>query len=233
MRAAVRSGFAGAAWSSQTIIELDAIANQWQSSYDNVCHKAPTQALVDVRMRCRDLALARFSALTGELARLDGPGRIAAPAAVAELPQSEACETMTVPGDVALPPDPALRAKAEAAETGIDRAWAAFALGRYQDARGQLDAIGDPPMSRLHAAALLLRSSIDSRIGDPAAARKDSTMRSSPLPPPARRNSSTTRGCAGCATSCSPAIRRRCSSGKRSLAPRRLAPAARAPSSTA
>jgi len=173
VRAAVRSGFAGAAWSSQTIIELDAIANQWQSSYDNVCEKAPTQALADLRMRCLDRALARFSALTSELARLDGPGRIAAPAAVAELPQSEECETMTVPGDVALPPDPSLRAKAEAAETGIDRAWAAFVLGRYKDARALLDAIGDPPMSRLHAAALLLRSSIDSRIGDPAAARKE------------------------------------------------------------
>src|SRR5256885_4833522 len=93
------------------------------------------------------------------------------------LPISEACETLAAAGELALPTVPAERARAEAAERELDRAWAAFALGRYGDARDRVHAadvqLAGISAPRLHGTALALAGSIEARIGEPARARAE------------------------------------------------------------
>ena len=156
-----------------TLAALDATATRWEASYRAVCESPASAALLDARMRCLDRTLARFGALATALTHVDPAGTLAAPAAVGELPRSEDCETLSARGEVALPAEPASAVRAVIVESGLDRAWASFVLGRYRDARDQLATLGDPVIPRLHATALLLESAIESRIGDPARARKD------------------------------------------------------------
>ncbi len=184
MRARIESVLAGTAWTKATLIAFDQHVDAWQTSYRRVCEATrvrgeQSDTLLDLRMRCLDRSLARFSALTESFDSsndsLDANARAAAPTAIGELPEPASCETMTSTGDLAVPTDPAERTRASAAEHELDRAWAAFVLGRYKQAREVLAAT-EPALATLHAPRLLaeqraLASSVEARIGDPAAAR--------------------------------------------------------------
>lgn len=182
VRARVRVGLGDAPWTAQTIGAIDAHAERWQLGFRRVCaatrlHGEQSDTLLDLRMRCLDRALSRLDALARALAsEADASARAAAPTAVGELPLTETCETMTSAAELAMPTDPAQRAKAVAVESELDRAWAAFVLGRYQDARPIL-AAGEAALEgvaapRLRAAVLVLAASVEARIGDPQVARR-------------------------------------------------------------
>ena len=102
--------------------------------------------------------------------------RVDAVSAIHELPDPIACESLHDAAELALPTDPAKRARVTEAEREIDRAWAAYALGRYQAARTQVLAIeqrtADLEAPPLRAAILLLGASVEGRIGAPVAARE-------------------------------------------------------------
>ncbi|MEO7097402.1 MAG: tetratricopeptide repeat protein, partial [Polyangiales bacterium] len=117
----------------------------------------------------------RFGALTVALAApLDGPSRAEAIGAIAALPDPAACETLTDPGELALPQDPPGRARVVEAEHTLDRAWAEYELGHYAAAGETLKELAssrDLGAPALHAATLLLGAAIESRIGIPTTAR--------------------------------------------------------------
>jgi len=178
VKAKVRTALANAPWSTQTLTLLDEHASTWQLSYRRVCEASrageQSGALLDLRMRCLDRALARFGALTGALTTgaLDAQTRVAAPTAIEELDTSTRCESLADASELAMPSDPRERAKVVAAERELDRAWAAFVLGRYQGARTIVAAIdANQPVPRVKAEILSLASAIEARIGDGAAAR--------------------------------------------------------------
>ncbi|MBL9013292.1 MAG: protein kinase, partial [Myxococcales bacterium] len=174
----VRAQLASAPWGARVVTALDDTARAWEASYRTVCEAsrvkgAQSDTLLDLRMRCLDRALDRFGALAEALAApLDPQGRVEAVGAVADLPRPAACEAISEPGELALPADPAARARATEAEHTIDRAWAAYSLGRYRDAGTALAALpetlGAPGVD---AAALLLRAAVEARIGKPHTAR--------------------------------------------------------------
>jgi serine/threonine protein kinase len=160
-RDAVSGGLTGVAWSKETVKALDDVADHWNVSYHEVCANTRSDALLAARMRCLDRALVRLGALSTALAaKLDGAGRIAAPGAVGDLPRSEECERLQTADAAA--PDPVIEAK-------LAQAWAQYSLGHYKQAREQLVQSSLP---RSAAEALVLSSAIESRIGDPAAAKK-------------------------------------------------------------
>jgi tetratricopeptide (TPR) repeat protein len=161
--AAVRAGLGNAAWSSETVSALDDVAHRWRISYHEVCTTTRSDALLAARMRCLDRARARLGALATAMAgKLDGQERIAAPGAVGELPRSEDCERLAVADASG---DPAI-------DKALAAAWAAYELGHYKQAREQVAAV-KPTAARQRASGLVLGSAIDTRIGDPAAARKE------------------------------------------------------------
>jgi tetratricopeptide (TPR) repeat protein len=176
----VKAELGPAPWAARTMEGLDATVVQWDHSYRAVCEAsrvrgAQSDTLLDLRMRCLDRALARFEALATALATpLDAGTRAEATGAVAELPPPARCETVDDPAELALPADPARRARVTDAERTLDRAWAQYALGRYPGSAkilhelGSVNELGAPA---LDAAVLLLDASITSRIGQPAAAR--------------------------------------------------------------
>jgi hypothetical protein len=174
-RARVASALAGVPWGARTTAAIDDAAARWSASYRRVCEARPPDALLELRVRCLDRAVERFAGLVGALGELDAAGRVAAPAAVAELPAPEACETLADAAELALPAAPEQRAAALAAEQKIDRAWSAVALGRYREARGEVAAIerglAGIAAPRVRADELAFASAIEARIGDPAAAR--------------------------------------------------------------
>jgi eukaryotic-like serine/threonine-protein kinase len=173
----VRARLADAPWASTTVGALDRSAGAWEASARRVCeatrvHGAQSDRLLELRMRCLDRGLDRLGALAGALTQpLDRAARAEATSAVAELPDPTTCETVTDAGELALPVEPARRARAIGAERGVDRAWAAFALGRYRDARAQATALEattrdlDDPV-RAQVVAVL--GSTEARIGAPA-----------------------------------------------------------------
>jgi predicted Ser/Thr protein kinase len=175
VRARVGSALAGVPWGARTTAAVDDAAARWSASYRRVCEARPPDALLELRERCLDRAVERLAGLVGALGELDAAGRVAAPAAVAELPAPEACETLADAAELALPAAPEQRAAALAAERQIDRAWSAVAIGRYRDARGEVSAIeralAGITAPRVRADELALASAIEARIGDPAAAR--------------------------------------------------------------
>jgi tetratricopeptide (TPR) repeat protein len=142
-------------------------------------------------MRCLDRSLDRFGALTSALAAPLDPAALAeATGAVADLPDPRACETIASAGELALPTDPTKRSLITAAERTLDRAWAAYSLGRYREAREVLGTLGPTAPLRdagkllapqaptqplgspaLDAATLLLAAAVEARIGEPPKAR--------------------------------------------------------------
>ncbi len=175
----VKRALGTAVWTAKAIEGLDATAAQWELSYRNVCEATrvrgeQSDTLLDLRMRCLDRALDRFGALTVALsAPLDGPSRAEAIGAIAALPDPVACEKLVDPGELALPADPAGRARVTEAEHTLDRAWAEYELGHYAAAGDTLKAIANTQemgAPALHAASLLLDAAIEGRIGIPAAA---------------------------------------------------------------
>jgi tetratricopeptide (TPR) repeat protein len=180
-KAEVRGALAGAAWAPRTLDELDDTAARWEASYHAVCAATrvrgeQSDTLLDLRMRCLDRALDRFAALTTALAKVDGAAaRAAAPSAIDDLPQPEACETLVDAGELSLPGDLAGRTRAVIAIHALDRAWALFALGNYRDARTAVQAVA-PQLAALDAPAvratsLALSASIEARTGSPTRAR--------------------------------------------------------------
>ncbi|MBL0213297.1 MAG: serine/threonine protein kinase [Myxococcales bacterium] len=176
----VKTSLGTAPWTAKAVEGLDATASQWVTSYRHVCEASrvrgdQSDTLLDLRMRCLDRSLARFDALTIALAApLDAPSRVEATGAVAELPPPLACETLDDPAELALPTDPAKRARVTAAERTLDRAWAAYALGHYAaagEALRELRETVDLGAPALTAAVLLLAASVEARVGTPAAAR--------------------------------------------------------------
>ncbi len=178
--ARVKTSLGTAPWAAKALEGLDATAAQWVTSFRHVCEASrirgdQSDTLLDLRMRCLDRSLARFDALAAALAApLDAPSRVEATGAVAELPPPLACETVDDPAELALPSDPARRARVTAAERTLDRAWAAYALGHYAlagDALRELRETAELGAPALTAAVLLLAASVEARVGTPAAAR--------------------------------------------------------------
>ena len=176
----VKASLATAPWATKVVESLDAAAGQWEASFRTVCEAsrvkgAQSDTLLDLRMRCLDRSLDRFGALTSALAApLDPAARAEATGAVADLPDPRACETIADAGELALPTDPTKRAQITAAERTLDRAWAAYSLGRYRDARDVLASLGPTePLgsAALDAATLLLAAAVEARIGEPSKAR--------------------------------------------------------------
>jgi eukaryotic-like serine/threonine-protein kinase len=181
LRIKVRDALGKTQWAPQTVVALDHQAEQWQLSYRRVCEATrageQSDSLLDLRMRCLDRALDRFGALAGALggSALEPSARVAAPGAIAELPSAEDCERLADPAELALPSDGKQRERVKQAEHTLARAWAAFVLGRYKDARG---VVGEADSSlagitapRVRAELLALSSSIEARIGDASIAR--------------------------------------------------------------
>ncbi len=182
LRTKIRDALGKTQWAPQTLAALDEHADHWQLGYRHVCEATrvrgeQSDTLLDLRMRCLDRALDHFAALSGALAgsALEPSARVAAPGAIAELPSIDDCERMTDAAELALPSDARQRERVKAAEHDLARAWAAFSLARYSDARGvvasvqnALDGVAAP---RVRAAMLVLSSSIEARIGDGNVAR--------------------------------------------------------------
>ena len=194
--AGVRTALGDASWSQRALDTLEARASAWEGSYRRVCEAtrvqgAQSDTLLDLRMRCLDRALDRLGALSTAIATplgptpstssaipAEGPARtdaVAALTATYDLPDPTACEALHDAAELALPTNPAKRARVTAAERELDRAWAAYALGRYRDARSQVlsieQRITDLETPALRAAVLLLAASVEGRTGAPAAAR--------------------------------------------------------------
>ncbi len=176
----VRSSLGTVPWAPRAVDALDATATRWVTSYRTVCeasrvHGEQSDTLLDLRMRCLDRALGRFDALATALAApLDALARTEAPGAIAELPEPAACETIVDPAELALPSDPARRSQVSDVERTLDRAWVAYALGHYPDARKLLGELADSPklgVRALDAAVLLLGAAVEGRIGSPPVAR--------------------------------------------------------------
>ncbi len=174
---------ADAPWATSSIGTLDRTAHQFETSYRLVCeatrvHGAQSDRLLELRMHCLDRAIERFGTLIGALdgMRLDAATRAEVASAVAQLPDPKRCETIDSAAALALPDDPARRARVRTAEHALDRAWAAYVLGHYRDARTQIAAIDastadldDAPA--LRATVSLLHAAVESRIGAPPTAR--------------------------------------------------------------
>jgi len=200
--AAVRTTLGDAPWSARALATLEGRAAAWEGSYRRICeasrvHGAQSDTLLDLRMRCLDRALDRLGALSAAIATpldptdsslpADGSPRaevvtapatltrVDAAAAILDLPDPTPCETLHDAGELALPADPAKRARVTEVERELDRAWAAYALGRYRDARALVLAIeqriADLEAPALRAAVLLLAATVEGRTGTPAAAR--------------------------------------------------------------
>ena len=180
-RARVASALGAAPWVEPAVSSLAAIERDWRTTYHRVCSAtrvdgAQSDRLLELRMRCLDRALERFTALTAALAGpLDERARIAAPAAIAELPSPSACAALVDDAELALPAKPADRERVRAAEQALDRAWTAYALARYDDARTRAHAV-DSATAELDAPALraqiaVLAASVEARIGAPDVAR--------------------------------------------------------------
>jgi eukaryotic-like serine/threonine-protein kinase len=195
VRSGVKAGLGSAPWSARTIAAFDEASRAWETSYRNVCeatrvHGGQSDALLQLRMRCLDRSLDRLGALATALAgpkdahgvpdaptgdagsTLDAAARVAAPTAVAALPQPTECETLTDAAALALPADPAQRDRARSTERDLDRGWAAFALGRYREAqdiatRAQT-ALAGLEAPAIRAGALVLDAATTARIGTPA-----------------------------------------------------------------
>ncbi len=186
--AAVQAALGDAPWAGRAVATLDARGSAWEVSYRRVCEAtrvsgAQSDTLLDLRMRCLDRALDRVGALSTAIATpSDGPAgalstatRIDAVSAIHELPDPAACESLHDAAELALPTDPAQRARVTTAERELDRAWAAYALGRYREAGTEVLAIekrtAELEAPALRAAVLLLAASVEGRTGKPAAAR--------------------------------------------------------------
>jgi len=161
-------------WSKSSLVAMDRHIDAWHTSYRKVCEATrvrgdQSDSLLDLRMRCLDRSLARFAALSGwmSMLELDAETVAAVPGALAELPDPVHCETVTSLADLALPTDPTERAKATQVEQSIDRAWAAYVLGRYAEAGAALvtatDALASQKVPRLRAETLALGVAIESR----------------------------------------------------------------------
>lgn len=177
----IASALGDAPWSAAAVGALAAHATRWEAAYRAVCEATRVRGeqsdrLLELRMRCLDRALARFDALAGALeATLEAGPRAEAAGAIAQLPPPDACRTLTDAAELALPADPAQRARVLAAEHAVDDAWAQYALGRYARAREVVaalaPAVADLPADGLHATLALLAATIEARVGEPAAAR--------------------------------------------------------------
>ena len=123
-------------------------------------------------MRCLIVRSRGSRRSRGALARLDAPARVAAPTAVAELPQRDDCETLTDAGDSRCRAIRAAREARDAAEpASIARGPRSRSAATRTRARTRSRPAIDADVARRAPAAAALRSSIEARIGDPAAAR--------------------------------------------------------------
>ena len=195
IRSGVKSGLGSVPWAAHTVTAFDDVGLRWEQSYRHVCeatrvHGDQSDALLELRMRCLDRALDRMGALAAALggpkesrttpdapngapsSELDAAARAAAPAAVASLPDALECEKLTDPAELALPTDPTAREHARVAEHELDRGWAAFALGRYRDARTianqTAETLAKLEAPAVRAAALVLAAAVEARIGTPS-----------------------------------------------------------------
>jgi tetratricopeptide (TPR) repeat protein len=178
----IRTQLGDAPGGNRAFTSLTSVADAWEPSFRRVCEATRVRGeqsdrLLELRMRCLDRVLDRFSALTEALATsLDRSARLEVTSAVSQIGSPAECEALSDPAELALPSDPARRERAKIVEHALDRAWAAYALGRYGAARTQIAAVErdarelDAPA--LHAATLVLAASVEARIGAPAQARE-------------------------------------------------------------
>ena len=174
--AKVRAALGDAAWTSTAVAALDAHAARWTAAYHDVCSARQSDRLLELRTRCLDRALDRFGVLADALAGpLEPSQRAEAASAIAQLPPPAACTTISDPAELALPADRTQRAQAIAAEHALDRVWADYALGRYREAREAIAALEQQTSKLdadgLRAALATLAAAVESRVGDPSAAR--------------------------------------------------------------
>jgi len=163
------------AWAKKALDDFAASTRAWASSHRRVCeatrvHRTQSEALLELRMRCLDRNFERMSALAARFAApLDVDARENAGAAVLSIPRPETCETLSEREDLALPDDPADRDRLRKAELALDRAWAAYALGRYTEAKdvaGGIEPQGTTPLpAAFRASWLSLFGATEARLG--------------------------------------------------------------------
>jgi tetratricopeptide (TPR) repeat protein/predicted Ser/Thr protein kinase len=153
----------------------------WEAARRDVCEAnrvrgQESDTLHDLRMRCLDRRASETTALVEAFVDLrDGAAVPDAITAVAELPELERCATARVQDvEYAEPEAPDARRVVAAARGELARAWAAYALNRYDDALARADAIvGDADhtgFAPLQAEALALQGAAQARVSAPGVA---------------------------------------------------------------
>ncbi len=177
---AMRASMGDAPWAQKAVDDFVALTGAWEQSHRRVCEATRVQggqpeSMLELRMRCLDRRFDRMRALRAALgSKLAPDARENLSAAIAALPHPERCESLVDASELALPDDAEQRARVKQAEQDLDRAWAAYSLGRYHDAQKLVEALSKkniafPPF---RAAFLLLSASIEARVGNADEARQ-------------------------------------------------------------
>lgn len=177
----LRASLGDTPWARKAADDFVELTAAWERSHRRVCeatraHGGQSESLLELRMRCLDRRFDRMTALGTALAGpLDPQARENVSGAISALPRPERCESLTDASELALPDDPNERARARQAERDLDRAWAAYALGRYGEAReiaGALEqSTGGLRAPALRAALLSLLGTVEARLGSAQTAR--------------------------------------------------------------
>jgi eukaryotic-like serine/threonine-protein kinase len=145
---------------TQVSRDLDDYALRWAAAAEDNCaatrvRQQQSDELFDLRVRCLDRKLTDLAALVEVLTRADPSTVEAAALAVESLPSLRACEPDRVrQGTDALPDDPELAARVEAARRAIAGVRASLETGRYDEAEQllaglerEVEAIDFPPLN--------------------------------------------------------------------------------------
>jgi tetratricopeptide (TPR) repeat protein len=178
--AATGAPFAERTWESTTAL-LDDAAARWSTAAGEACAAAVAgrDGGDPRRERCLDARIAELGALTELLGQADIGIALQAVDAAARLPDPQVCADPRRLATYREAPDAASRDRAAQARATLGRAGAAGAVGHYDDAIAQADAVvhtaGELDDPALEAAALLVRGQNELASGE--AARGEQTLR--------------------------------------------------------
>lgn len=154
---------------------------EWALAHREVCEATRVRAeqsdsLHDLRMRCLDRRASEMRALVDAFVDVGhGPAIDDAITAIDDLPELGRCDTERVQdSDYALPDTQEEQRENAEARAGIDRAWAAFAVARYDDALARAEDLARSAersgFAPLQAEALLLLGATQARVSAPGVA---------------------------------------------------------------
>ena len=183
----LRAGLGVEPWAKKAADDFAALLGAWEKSHRRVCEATRVQGgqpepLLDLRMRCLDRRFTRISALGARLGgALDAEARGNVSDAVVSLPRPEPCETLTEAAELVLPDQPERRARVLGGEKELDRAWSAYALGHYREAREQAAPLEastrDLGFAPFRAELSLLVGSVEARLGGEARPHLEAALR--------------------------------------------------------